>query len=66
MYTELDFATVIEKGLRVMDSTAIAHCMEHNRPVMVFNYLREGNIQRAIAGERLGTLISGKAETVTI
>jgi uridylate kinase len=66
LYSELDFATVIEKGLRVMDQTAIAHCMEHDKPVMVFNYLKEGNIQKAIAGEKIGTLITGKVSKVTI
>lgn len=65
LYPELDFATVIEKGLRVMDQTAIAHCMEHNKPVMVFNYLKEGNIQRAISGEKIGTLIASKIPTVS-
>ncbi len=64
LYSELDFATVIEKGLRVMDQSAIAHCMEHNKPVMVFNYLKEGNIQRAVAGEKTGTLISSKMSSV--
>ena len=49
-----------------MDSTAIAHCMEHDKPVMVFNYLKEGNIQRAVAGEKIGTLISGKNHSVTV
>jgi len=66
LYSELDFATVIEKGLRVMDQTAIAHCMEHDKPVMVFNYLKEGNIQKAIAGEQIGTLIASKINTVTV
>ena len=65
LYPELDFSTVIEKGLRVMDQTAIAHCMEHDKAVMVFNYLKEGNIQRAIAGEKIGTLIASKVSTVT-
>ena len=64
-YPELNFSTVIEKGLRVMDSTAIAHCMEHNKPVMVFNYLKEGNIQRAIAGEKIGTLIDSESDHET-
>ena len=64
LYSELDFSTVIEKGLRVMDQTAIAHCMEHDKPVMVFNYLKEGNIQKAIAGEKIGTLIASKVTTV--
>jgi len=65
LYSELAFSEVIEKGLRVMDQTAIAHCMEHDKPVMVFNYLKEGNIQKAIAGERIGTLIASKVESVT-
>ena len=66
MYNDLSFSTVLEKGLRVMDSSAIAHCMEHNKPVMVFNYLKEGNIQRAIAGDRIGTLITCRNETVSV
>ena len=39
--------------------------MEHDKPVMVFNYLKEGNIQKAIAGEKIGTLIASKVQTVT-
>ncbi len=58
MYRELDYNTVLEQDLRVMDSTAIAHCMEHRMPILVFNYRKEGNIQRAVRGDRLGTLIS--------
>jgi uridylate kinase len=64
LYPELDFGTVIEKGLRVMDQTAIAHCMEHDKPVMVFNYLKEGNIQKAIAGDKIGTLIASRVPSV--
>ena len=58
LYRELDFGTVLEKNLRVMDSTAIAHCMEHQVPILVFNFQKEGNIQRAVRGEKVGTLIS--------
>jgi uridylate kinase len=50
---------VLQKNLRVMDPTAIAQCMEHNKPILVFNYRKEGNIQRAVRGEVLGTLVSG-------
>ncbi len=60
MYSELDYSSVLEQNLRVMDTTAISHCMEHKLPVMVFNYQTEGNIQRAVAGEKIGTLISSK------
>jgi uridylate kinase len=60
LYSELDYATVRERNLRVMDSTAIAHCMEHNVPILVFNYKKEGNILRAVRGEKVGTLISSR------
>jgi uridylate kinase len=58
LYRELDFGTVLEKHLRVMDSTAITHCMEHKMPILVFNYRKDGNIQRAVQGDKVGTLIA--------
>jgi uridylate kinase len=61
LYRELDFGTVLEKNLRVMDSTAITHCMEHQMPILVFNYRKDGNIQRAVQGEKVGTLITAAA-----
>jgi len=57
MYQSLDYNTVMEKNLRVMDSTAISLCMEHGMPVMVFNFQKDGNIHRAVIGEKLGTII---------
>jgi uridylate kinase len=60
MYRELSYSTVLEQSLRVMDSTAIAHCMEHEMPILVFNYRREGNIERALGGDKVGTLIGSK------
>jgi uridylate kinase len=59
LYRELDYNAVREQNLRVMDSTAIAQCMEHKMPILVFNYKQEGNIQRAVRGERVGTIIGG-------
>ncbi len=64
LYRELDYNTVREQNLRVMDSTAITHCMEHKMPILVFNYQKEGNIQRAVSGERVGTIISSEASVV--
>jgi len=58
LYSELDFQTCIEKNLRVMDSTAISHCMEHNMPLMVFNFRKDGNIIKAVLGEKVGTIVS--------
>ena len=60
LYSELDYNTVREQNLRVMDSTAIAHCMEHNMPILVFNFRKDGNILRAVSGEKVGTRISSK------
>ena len=58
LYSDLNYSMVLEQNLRVMDSSAIAHCREHGMPVLVFNFKREGNIERAVSGEKVGTLIS--------
>ncbi len=58
-YRQLSYNEVREQNLRVMDSTAIAQCMEHNKPILVFNYRKEGNIERAVRREKIGTYISG-------
>lgn len=58
LYSELSYSAVREQNLRVMDPTAITQCMEHDMPILVFNYRKEGNIERAVRGERVGTLIS--------
>jgi uridylate kinase len=61
MYPDLTYNMIRERNLRVMDSTAITHCMEHDMPILVFNFRKEGNIQRAVRGEKIGTRIcSGK------
>jgi uridylate kinase len=59
LYRELHYNSVLEHQLRVMDHSAITHCMEHDVPILVFNYRVAGNIQRAIRGERVGTIIGG-------
>lgn len=56
-YPELDYNAVREQGLGFMDSTAITHCMEHRMPILVVNYKQNGNIQRAVMGEKIGTRI---------
>jgi uridylate kinase len=58
MYHHLDYATVLAKQLKVADATAISLCMDNRMPIVVFNLLRDGNIARAVAGEKIGTLIS--------
>lgn len=58
LYRRLTYQDVREQELRFMDPTAIAHCMEHNLPILVFNFKKEGYIQRAVEGHRIGTLVS--------
>ena len=58
LYRDLSYQQVRDQNLRVMDATAISQCMEHEMPILVFNYRREGNIVRAIAGERIGSRVS--------
>jgi uridylate kinase len=57
LYDQLDYQTVIEKNLRVMDGTAIALCREHSMPLLVFNFKKDGNIVRAVRGDKVGTWI---------
>jgi uridylate kinase len=48
----------IERGLRVMDSTALSLCMDNGLPIHVFNMADERNIDRIVRGERVGTIVS--------
>jgi len=57
LYTELSYMEVLNQGLRVMDGTAITLCMENRLPVVVFNMFEEGNLERVIRGDALGTKI---------
>ncbi|MHB9112428.1 MAG: UMP kinase [Thermoleophilia bacterium] len=52
----------IERGLRVMDTTALSLCMDNNLPIHVFNMTDEMNIQRVLSGERAGTIVSSPAK----
>ncbi|MGI9017683.1 MAG: UMP kinase [Euzebya sp.] len=56
-YDRLDYITVLQQGLKVMDATAISLCMDNNLPIIVFNMLTEGNIRRAVSGEPIGTIV---------
>jgi uridylate kinase len=61
LYKQLTYREVRDRNLKVMDSTAIAHCMEHELPILVFNYRVDGNIERAVKGEDIGTLVTSHA-----
>ena len=57
-YDKLSYMEVIEQGLQVMDTTATTLCMDNNIPILVFGIENEGNIKRAISGEKIGTIVS--------
>lgn len=60
-YSEISYQDVLSQNLQVMDATAIHHCKEHNLPILVFNFKKAGNIERAIAGEKIGTRVMSSA-----
>jgi uridylate kinase len=57
-FDTLEYIEVLKRGLTVMDATAISLCMENNLPILVFDLRKEGNIKRALVGERIGTLVT--------
>jgi uridylate kinase len=60
-YEKLTYAQVLRDNLRVMDMAAISLCREAKLPILVFNFKREGNIERAIAGHPIGTVVGEPA-----
>jgi uridylate kinase len=60
---EISHREAIERGMRVMDSTALSLCMDNDLPIYVFNMADERNIDRIVSGERVGTLVSSKPAT---
>jgi uridylate kinase len=60
-YDRLTYHDVLTQDLKVADATAISLCRDNAMPIIVFDLLTEGNIARAVAGERIGTLVAAKA-----
>ena len=58
LYDSLKYLEVLSKGLKVMDATAISLCMDNDIPIQVLNFGVEGNIMRAVLGEKVGTLVA--------
>lgn len=58
MFDHITHREALERELQVADSTAFSLCMDNDMPILVFNLLTEGNIARAVRGERIGTLVS--------
>jgi len=60
-YDHLSFDQVMRDDLKVMDMTAIGMCLDNALPILVFNFKKDGNIERAIAGEPIGTWVGNSA-----
>jgi uridylate kinase len=58
-FDELPYIEVLNRGLKVMDNTAISLCMDNDLPIIVFNMEKPGNIERALRGEPVGTIVRG-------
>lgn len=57
LFDTLDYIDVLNKNLKVMDSTAISLCMDNNLPIVVFNLNTHGNLKRLMLGEKIGTIV---------
>jgi uridylate kinase len=57
-FDRISYLEVLDKGLKVMDATAISLCMDNRLPIVVFNLKTPGNIRRAIDGEPIGSLVT--------
>jgi len=60
-YQTISYLQVLERQLRVMDSTAISLCMDNKLPIVVFNLRQAGNIRRVVMGDPIGTTVSMSA-----
>jgi uridylate kinase len=57
MFEQISHREALERGLKVADATAFSLCMDNDMPMIVFNLLTEGNIMRAVRGEKIGTFV---------
>jgi uridylate kinase len=60
MFERITYLDVIQKGLTVMDSTAISLCMDNRMPIIIFNMNRAGNIRRVAMGEKVGSTVTAE------
>jgi len=63
-FTDLDYIEVLNRGLKVMDSTAISLCMDNALPIIVFDLTVDGNLQRVVLGEDVGTRVGMRRASV--
>jgi uridylate kinase len=63
LFHHLDYSEVLQRQLKFMDATAVSLCMDNDLPIVVFDLMVEGNVMRAVQGERIGTLVSRNRRT---
>ncbi|MDQ7822669.1 MAG: UMP kinase [Candidatus Eremiobacteraeota bacterium] len=56
-FEEVTYLEVLQRGLKVMDSTAVSLCMDNKLPIYVFNIREYGSVKRLLTGEKMGTLV---------
>ncbi len=61
-FDRLNYIEVLNRGLKVMDSTSISLCMDNDMDIVVFDMFQPGNIQKVVSGEEVGTLVTRKEE----
>jgi uridylate kinase len=60
-FDRLTYLEVLQRGLKVMDTTAISLCMDNDLPIIVYDLKRKGNLKRILQGEKVGTIVRGVA-----
>jgi uridylate kinase len=60
-FERLGYLEVLNRGIEVMDNTALTLCMDNDVPIVVFNLLTPGNIERVVLGEEIGTLVGAES-----
>lgn len=61
-YDAVSYREVLDRELKVMDTAAFALCRENSMPILVFDLFDEGNLMKAVVGERIGTIVNSKGE----
>jgi len=61
---QVNYLEVLQRSLKVMDATAISHCMDNHLPIVVFNIRESGNLRRIILGEPIGTVVKDESKFV--
>lgn len=65
-FTQLGYLEVLQRGLEVMDSTALTLCMDNDLPIVVFDMNVAGNIRRVVVGDAIGTVVSAQRSAMPV